>query len=128
MTVHNSVILYRPVGQTELDLINATGWKRFPPRLAGQPIFYPVLTEDYAVRIAREWNTKDPHSGNVGYVLRFGVRRDYLDNYEPHAAGSRELREYWIPAEDLEHFNDNIIGEISLIREFRAASPQDYEA
>jgi hypothetical protein len=27
--------------------------------------------------------------------------------------------EYWIPAEDLHTFNENIVGEIQVIREFR---------
>jgi hypothetical protein len=34
--------LYRPVGQGELDLFAANGFKSFPPRLPDQPIFYPV--------------------------------------------------------------------------------------
>ncbi len=75
MTTNATTVLYRPVGQAELDLIRDSRWKRFPPRLEFQPIFYPVLTEDYAVRIARDWNTKDPNSGFVGYVLRFNVRK-----------------------------------------------------
>ncbi|MFX8254343.1 hypothetical protein ABTL28_19150, partial [Acinetobacter baumannii] len=62
-----TVTLYRPVGQTEFDLVQASG--AFPPRLEWQPIFYPVLTEEYAVKIARGWNTKDAFSGYVGYVL-----------------------------------------------------------
>jgi hypothetical protein len=37
--------LYRPVGQAELELIEASGWRAFPPRLAHQPIFYPVANE-----------------------------------------------------------------------------------
>ena len=49
-------ILYRPVGTEELDLIRASGFSAFPPRLPEQPIFYPVLTEEYAVQIARDWN------------------------------------------------------------------------
>ena len=51
--------LYRPVGQKELDLIQASGWTAFPPRLDWQPIFYPVLNVEYATRIARDWNTRD---------------------------------------------------------------------
>ncbi len=51
--------LFRPVGQKELDLIVASGFCEFPPRLAWQPIFYPVLSLDYAIEIARNWNTKD---------------------------------------------------------------------
>jgi hypothetical protein len=89
MTTNGTVVLFRPVGQKELDLIRDSGWKRFPPRLASQPIFYLVLTEDYAISIARDWNTKDPNSGFVGYVLRFEVRRSYIDRHEPHDAGAR---------------------------------------
>lgn len=36
-------ILYRPVGAKELDLIAASGYREFPPRLPEQPIFYPVI-------------------------------------------------------------------------------------
>jgi hypothetical protein len=49
--------LYRPVGQAEVDLIRASGSRRFPPRLPEQPFFYPVLSEGYATQIARDWNT-----------------------------------------------------------------------
>ena len=114
-----TIVLYRPLGQKELDLIRESGWKRFPPRLASQPIFYPVLTENYAIKIARDWNTKDPNSDFVGYVARFEVQKQYLDRYEPQEAGGRELREYWIPAKELDEFNSNIVGEISVIHEFR---------
>ncbi len=51
--------LYRPVGQAEFDLIRASGFCKFPPRLPQQPFFYPVLSEGYATQIARDWNTKD---------------------------------------------------------------------
>ncbi|MEZ6126995.1 MAG: hypothetical protein R3C49_28085 [Planctomycetaceae bacterium] len=111
--------LFRPVGQAELDLIEASGWKRFPPRLEWQPIFYPVVTEEYAIFIARDWNTKDPNSQHVGYVLRSDFLQDYLDRHEIHEAGGRDFMEYWIPAEELEEFNDNIVGTISVIHEFR---------
>lgn len=119
MSAESTVILFRPVGQKELDLIRESGWKRFPPRLYWQPIFYPVLTEEYAIKIARDWNTKDPNSGLVGYVLRFEVHKSYLDRHEPHMAGGRDFMEYWIPAEELEDFNDHIVGEIEMIHEFR---------
>ena len=119
MNADETVVLYRPVGQKELDLIRNSDWRQFPPRLFWQPIFYPVLTEDYAIKIARDWNAKDPNSGNVGYVLRFRVRKEFLDRFAPHEAGGKHLREYWIPAESLEEFNANIAGEIELIHEFR---------
>ena len=53
-----SVLLYRPVGLTELELIAAAKFVAFPPRMPEQPIFYPVLNFDYAEQIARDWNTK----------------------------------------------------------------------
>jgi hypothetical protein len=64
--------LYRPVGRKELELIRASGFRAFPHRLPHQPFFYPVLTEEYAVQIARDWNTKDEArlSENQGEVGR----------------------------------------------------------
>jgi hypothetical protein len=114
-----AITLYRPVGRAELDLIRGSGFARFPPRLPEQPIFYPVLSETYAIQIARDWNTKDERSGFVGYVLRFKVNSSFLDNYEVRTVGSSEHREYWIPAADLGRFNENIIGEIEVISQFR---------
>lgn len=96
-----TVILWRPVGPKELALIEAAAMRAFPPRLAEQPIFYPLLTEDYAVKIARDWNV--PASG-AGFVTRFAVRKDFLDRYDVQEAGGRTHREYWIPAEDMEAF------------------------
>lgn len=48
--------LWRPVGPAELELIKQSGMRTFPPRLLEQPIFYPVTTEAYAIKIARDWN------------------------------------------------------------------------
>lgn len=110
--------LYRPVGQAEMDLIRASRFREFPPRLPEQPIFYPVLTEEYATQIAREWNTKDERSGFAGYVLRFQVRSDFLQKYDVHVVGSSRHREYWIPAEDLPALNANVVGEIGIVSEF----------
>src|SRR5215472_7925710 len=108
----DTVILYRPVGQKELDLIAASGYREFPPRLPGQPIFYPVLNREYAEQIAREWNTKDEASSFAGYVLEFCVDGDYLQRFEIHKVGGREHLEYWIPAGELEEFNRHIRGDI----------------
>jgi hypothetical protein len=108
-------MLYRPTGESELALIRESGWRAFPPRLPGQPIFYPVLEEAYAIRIASGWNTRD---GGIGYVVRFDVESAYLSKFPVQIAGSREHREYWIPAEELEEFNRHIAGPIELLHEF----------
>ncbi len=112
--------LYRPIGQTEFELVRASGFRSFPPRLPHQPIFYPVLSEQYATQIARDWNPKDEASGFAGYVLRFSVRTEFLTHYEIHIVGSSDHREYWIPAEDLQQLNENIVGPIEVISEFRS--------
>ena len=110
-----TVTLWRPTGPEELALVEASGWREWPPRLPDQPIFYPVLNEDYAVRIARDWNAK---ASGVGYVARFEVAKDFLDRYVQQAGGQTIL-EYWIPAEDLDEFNRHIVGRIEVVREFR---------
>lgn len=115
-----TVILWRPVGAEELRLIRETKMRAFPPRLPDQPIFYPVLSEEYAVKIARDWNV--PASGS-GFVTRFHVRRDFLARYEVREAGGRAHREYWIPAEDLADFNAAIVGEIEVTQEFHNLAP-----
>jgi hypothetical protein len=89
-------MLFRPVGQAEFELVRTSGFSKFPPRLPQQPIFYPVLSEQYATQIARDWNTKDESSGFVGYVLRFMVRTDFLNGFQTHTLGSSEHQEYWV--------------------------------
>ena len=120
----NTTTLYRPVGHAELELIKASGFAGFPPRLAHQPIFYPVLTAEYAEQIARDWNTRDAASGFVGYVTRFDVDTQFLSRYPVQRAGSSAHLEYWIPAEDLGQFNRHIVGEIQVVAEYRGPDSQ----
>jgi len=110
--------LYRPVGAGELALIEASGFTWFPPRLPDQPIFYPVLNEEYAAQIARDWNARY-NLPAVGYVTRFKVATDYLKRYDIHTVGGSTHQEYWIPAEELDEFNRNIVGLIKVIAEYR---------
>ena len=117
--MNQTTMLYRPVGQNELNLIRDSGYKQFPPRLPEQPIFYPVLNEAYATQIARDWNAKY-NQDQVGYVTRFQVNADYLKKYDVHTVGASHHQEYWIPAEELDEFNQNIVGEIEVIAEYRA--------
>ncbi|MGB4829629.1 MAG: ADP-ribosylation/crystallin J1 [Paracoccaceae bacterium] len=111
-----TVTLWRPIGPEELVLIEQSGMQKFPPRLPEQPIFYPVLTEDYAIKIARDWNVK---ASGSGFVTRFEVLKSYLEGYEVQEAGGRTHLEYWIPAEEMSAFNAAIIGKIVITQEFR---------
>jgi hypothetical protein len=114
-----TVTLFRPVGPAELRLIDATDFRRFPPRLPEQPIFYPVCNERYAVQIAERWNAR---ADGGGFVTRFAVSEDHLGNYERHVVGARHHEEYWIPADELDAFNDGLVGRIAIVHAFAPAS------
>ena len=110
--------LYRPVGLRELQLIIDNGYKKFPPRLSWQPIFYPVLNQAYAEQIALEWNTSDEFSGYCGIVTAFCLPRDYLQKYPIQNVGAKTHEELWVPSEELEDFNNQIIGGIEITKVF----------
>ena len=115
-----TITLYRPIGPEELELIRQSVFTAFPPRLPEQPIFYPVLTEDYATKIARDWNV--PASG-AGYVTRLEVLFSFLAAFKVQDAGGVAHQEYWIPAASLPAFNAAIVGPIGVIAEFRRMEP-----
>lgn len=54
-----------------------SGMGTFPPRLPEQPIFYPVLTFEYAEKIARDWNSVRENHNFVGFGVRFGIDDAY---------------------------------------------------
>lgn len=113
--------LYRPVGPQELELIKATGYTKFPPRLPEQPIFYPVMNEAYAAQIATEWNV--PAYGS-GYVTAFDVDSVYLKRFPVQNVGGAIHNELWVPAEELEEFNTHIVGTIDVVSKFEASAQQ----
>ncbi len=107
--------LWRPTGPAELALVRDSGWREWPPRLPEQPLFYPVLNEDYAARIAREWNL--PRDGE-GHVTRFDVEADFVSRYPVRQVGGRTILELWVPAGELAEFNAHLRGPIVLVRSF----------
>jgi hypothetical protein len=120
MSADETTVLYRPVGPAELDLIAASGYRAFPPRLAEQPIFYPVLNEHYAVQIARDWNVR---ASGAGYVTRFRVKSAFLRRYPVQTVGNSTHQELWVPAQDVEEFNRNLVGKIEVIARFGKNPP-----
>ena len=118
----NTETLYRPTGEKELALVKESGSNRWPPRLPEQPIFYPVTNEPYATEIAQNWNAKD---SELGFVTRFEVDAEHLAQYEVQCVGASHHTEYWIPAEELETFNDHIVGEIEVVATFREGRKVD---
>lgn len=111
------MVLYRPVGTKELELIEESGYTKYPSRLPEQPIFYPVLNEKYATEIAEKWNVKY-NQDHKGFVTRFEIDDEYFQQFEVHIVGGRYHQELWVTAEELDDFNRHIVGKIQVIREF----------
>ena len=103
--------LFRPVNIYELYKIDKSGWKRFPPRLPEQPIFYPVLDYNYAKKI-NKWNID---AYGKGYIVSFEIDDDYISQFDIHNVGDKNDKEYWIPVDELDKFNEKIIGKIFII-------------
>lgn len=113
-----TIKLYRPIGEKELVLIIESGYQKFPPRLEWQPIFYPVLDEAYASEIAEKWNTRDEFGNYLGFVTQFDVLKEIADQYPAQNVGARNHNELWVPSEELETFNQAIVGKIEVIKVF----------
>ncbi|MBA3534367.1 MAG: hypothetical protein H0T73_20795 [Ardenticatenales bacterium] len=114
--MEETITLYRPAGPEELELVRQSGFKRWPPRLPEQPFFYPVTNEQYAIEITQRWNVRE---NEVGYVTRFQVRKSFMDQFAIQKVGGAHHTEWWIPADELETLNDNIVGLIEVIGEYR---------
>jgi len=115
--------LYRPVNKAELILIQETGWKKFPPRLQDQPIFYPVTNQEYASQITTEWNLP---SYKNGFVTEFELSNKYLSKFKVEKVGLDHHTELWVPAEELEEFNSEIIDRIRVIEAFDSNPNNQY--
>lgn len=107
------MVLFRPVGWHELQLIADADYQAFPPRLPEQPIFYPVLNFEYAEQIARDWNTKS--NSFAGFVTRFEVEDGYVSQFPVQVVGGQTHQELWVPAEQLAEFNSHIVGRIEIV-------------
>ena len=84
------------------------------PRLPEQPIFYPVLSEDYA----REDRARLERSSGAGFVTPSKVRTSFLDGISAGGGRSRPPQLLWIPAGDMDAFNAALVGRIEVVREF----------
>jgi hypothetical protein len=114
----NVIHLYRPVGLKEFDLIKQSDCKEFPKRLPDQPIFYPVLTYEYAELIISNWNINEKFAGYAGVITKFDVDLEFIKKYKVEIAGGPTLQELWIPSEELRELNNNIVPPIKIVGAF----------
>ena len=98
-----------------MKLLEESDFRKWPPRLPEQPIFYPVTNQKYAEEIAERWNVKD---SGVGYVTRFEVEAEYLKQFDIECVGRSHHTEWWIPAEELAEFNERIVGKIEVVKRY----------
>ena len=98
-----------------MELVRASDFKEWPPRLPDQPIFYPVTNEQYAIQIARDWNVK---ASGQGFVTKFHVDAKFMSQFPIETVGGSQHTEWWVPAERLSELNENIIGKIEVLHEF----------
>lgn len=110
--------LYRPVGLGEMIKILDAGARGFPQRRPEQPIFYPVLNRAYAQQIAEKWNAPHAATGYAGFVTEFRLDAQYARRFKSHVVGSSVHRELWVPAEQLEEFNQHLVGPITVVDAF----------
>lgn len=73
------------------------------------------MNEAYAIQISVEWNV--PAYGS-GFVTRFAVDSRFLERYPVENVGGAIHNELWVPAEELEAFNDHIVGVIEVTQSY----------
>ena len=65
---------------------------------------------------------EDADVGHVGHVLRFEVDAEYATRFPPQRVGGAGIDELWVPSEQLDGFNDHIVGPIALLATYRRDS------
>ena len=102
-------------GARRIQIDRGSGFKEWPLRLEGQPIFYPVTNELYAREITEQWNIRD---SGIGYVFRFLVELSFVEKYNVEKVGGANHTEWWISAEKMDELNKAIVGKIGLIGKY----------
>lgn len=58
----------------------------------------------------------------LGFVTRFELDPEFATRYPVQVAGGRRHEELWVPAEELEEFNDHIVGTIAVLETYPGAN------
>ena len=117
MTIEETTTLWRPVGPDELRLIEQSGMRAFPPRLPEQPIFYPVLSEEYAVKIARDWNVPATAPATS---RAFACNAAFLRHTKSKRRADRRIESTGSPRKIFPRSMQLLVGEIEIIATFDA--------
>lgn len=82
----------------------------------------PVLSLEYAGRIARDWNATDGFSGFVGFVTSFELQYEFSRRFPVQLAGGRSHEELCVPSAELDQFNAHIVGSITVLEAYPGPS------
>ena len=113
----STLTIYRAISLQELEMIEASGFTRFPPRLPDQPVLCLSLQFAHAEQLARDWIARfcvPP----AGFVTQCDVVLEFLKNYRTEPVEGTAFREYQIPSDDVLRFNNSIVGQIEIAAEF----------
>ena len=55
---------------------------------------------------------------DCGFVTRFEVASDHVERFPRQVVGGSVHEELWVPAEELDEFNSNIVGLIEVVESF----------
>ncbi len=107
----NIATLYRAVNAEELAALQSLRWKGFPP--CAEAAFYPALNARFALDfIHSQEGGKKP----ALYLTRFQIHAGYVRSFEVQTLSGEVHDELWVPAEEWENFNRNIVGRIAVVR------------
>jgi hypothetical protein len=104
-------VLFRPVGQLVVDLIESSDWRAFPPGLDWQLISHPGLTEENSATIARDWKAMDAADASVDHELKFEAYHEERNGHQVSEAGGRACGKHWITAELIDDINRSYVGQ-----------------
>jgi hypothetical protein len=77
-----------------------------------------VLNFKYAAEIAEQWNMGDIESDGAGFVTAFEIPVEYFEKFQVQTVGLTHHQELWVPAEQLDEFNDMIMDGIRVEKAF----------
>lgn len=100
--------LYRTVNGDDLSALRARQWKGFPP--CAEAAFYPALN----ARFARDLMSSQEGEVTL-HLTRFRINAGYVRSFEVQTLSGEVYEELWVPAEELEAFNRNIVGRIAVV-------------
>lgn len=107
--------LYYPISEKQLPLIAGSQFKQFPYRFFGQKPLCPILSKEYALRVASEPSNWSMQKTQFVYILRFLVQIDHIRKYIQGDIDNPNTR-IVIPGNYITQLNNAIVGFIEVIQ------------